>query len=363
MKLIKRIDDKYKKVFWALISPLLAGFTVYTVLKQSKNVSVDDLINSAVGADKAWFGSALLSTALYIIFEAAALCCISKGIGHKRSLRQGFFYSTSDIYFSAITPSATGGQPASAYFMLRDGIPAGAVTVTLILNLMLYTMAIVVLGIVSMIIYPSALVGFSTVSKVFILLGFTVFTGLSIFFLLILKSGNWIFSLASSFLRFLNRKGIVHQLAPKLLKLDKAHTDYAQCAHAIAGRTSIMIRAFLWNLLQRSSQIIVPMLLYISMGGKTIHAAEIFSKQCLITIGYNFVPVPGAMGISDYLMIDGFTDLMGREFAFQLEMLSRGMTFYICVTLSGIFTLIGYLIGRFRSQNSLTKKSKKKSNI
>jgi hypothetical protein len=52
------------------------------------------------------------------------------------------------------------------------------------------------------------------------------------------------------------------------------------------------------------------------------------------------------MGIADYLMVDGFSGIMGREAAFRLEMLSRGLTFYICVSISGVITLIGYLIRR-----------------
>ena len=72
----------------------------------------------------------------------------------------------------------------------------------------------------------------------------------------------------------------------------------------------------------------------------------LFSKQCLITIGYNYVPIPGALGIADYLMIDGFSSVMPEGLAYELDMISRGLTFYICVALSGIITLIGYLRGR-----------------
>ncbi|MFR2128888.1 MAG: hypothetical protein ACLS4M_06675 [Eubacterium ventriosum] len=42
--------------------------------------------------------------------------------GYKRPFRKCLVYSSSDIYFSAITPSATGGQPASAYFMMKDKV-------------------------------------------------------------------------------------------------------------------------------------------------------------------------------------------------------------------------------------------------
>ena len=77
-----------------------------------------------------------------------------------------------------------------------------------------------------------------------------------------------------------------------------------------------------------------------------------FASQCLITIGYNCIPVPGAMGVADYLMVDGFTSLIGRADAFRVDMMSRGLSFYICVAVSGIITLIGYIMLRRRKKRA-----------
>ena len=114
-----------------------------------------------------------------------------------------------------------------------------------------------------------------------------------------------------------------------------------------------MFKAFFWNVVQRSCQIVVPSLVYIALGGQRHQSILLFFKQCLITIGYNFVPIPGAMGIADYLMIDGFSSFMTKNAAFELDMISRGITFYICVTISGLVTLIGYMKGKKRYDRSL----------
>ncbi|MBO6166290.1 MAG: flippase-like domain-containing protein [Eubacterium sp.] len=340
------LNDKQKKIFWAVFSMALAVFTIWMVYKRSEGLSVKDIIAAASGANKIWFGLAIIASALFIWFEGVAILSILKGAGYKKSRFQGLIYSTSDIYFSAITPSATGGQPASAYFMMRDGIPGGVVTATLILNLMMYTISIVVLGICAVIIHPGVFFGFSKVSKILIICGFTALTVLASIFMLILKKGEKFFDILAKFLTFLHKKKIIKKLDKKLAKLDKVKTDYASCAEIISGRPDVLLKAFMWNYLQRGSQVMVPMLIHISLGGKLAEAFKLFTSQCLITIGYNFVPVPGAMGIADYLMVDGFSGIMGREAAFELEMLSRGLTFYICVSVSGIITLIGYFIRR-----------------
>ena len=342
----KKLNDTQKKIFWALFSLLLAGLTIWAVYEQSEGISIRDILAKISDANKFWLILAFIMSALFVIFEGVAICSILKGAGYKRNAFDGLLYSTSDIYFSAITPSATGGQPASAFFMMKDGIPGGVVTATLILNLMMYTISIVFLGICAILINHKIFFGFSTMSKLLITAGFVVLLFLAAFFLSILRKGEKVFNLVAKILTFLHKKKIIHKLDSKLKKLEKAREDYTSCSKIISGRSDILAKAFVWNLLQRASQIAVPMLVYIALGGTPQNALTLFVTQCLITIGYNFVPVPGAMGIADYLMIDGFSGLLGRDGAFELEMLSRGMTFYICVGLSGIITLIGYMIKR-----------------
>lgn len=79
----------------------------------------------------------------------------------------------------------------------------------------------------------------------------------------------------------------------------------------------------------------------------------VFAKQCLITVGYNFIPIPGGMGVSDYLMIDGFSRMMNEEMTYSVELISRGFAFYICVAVSGLITLVGYFMGRKRNDRGL----------
>ena len=39
------------------------------------------------------------------------------------------------------------------------------------------------------------------------------------------------------------------------------------------------------------------------------------------------MPIPGAMGVADYIMIDGFKQLVGRNAA-NMELLCRGIDVY-----------------------------------
>ncbi len=336
--------DTKKKVFWSLFSVLLAVLTIWAGVSQGGKGTLIQIVEDVRNSDKGWLAAAVGCTCLFILLEGRALRCILDGIGIHRSFKRGFLYSTADIYFSAITPSATGGQPASAYFMVKDGIPAGTATVVLLVNLILYTLSIIVIGLAAVLAENSAFAGFRVLSRVLIITGFLVLSGLCVFFVLLVRRGHSVFDVLRKITAFLHRKKVIRREENAFRKLEEAQKEYDNCARMMQGKRKALIHAFFCNLAQRAAQVAVPMCLYLSFGGAAELAGRIFAMQGLVTIGYNFVPIPGAMGVADFLMMDAFTDLLGVEEALHLELISRGFTFYLCVAACGIITAIGYIL-------------------
>lgn len=349
--------SRKKKWFWTLFSLGLAALSIWGVMSQSKKWSLGGILESLRNADPLWLGAAVLCTALFIVLEAAALSVLLKGIGYRENFTGCLLYSTSDIYFSAITPSASGGQPASAFFMIKDGVPAGAATVTLLVNLILYTLSLVILGLGSAMAAPGLFFGLRPLSRVLIAIGFVIQLGLTALFFLLLGRGQTVFDLLRRFVHFLHRKKLVHRLEHRLQKLDEAQEEFETCARVMKGKSPVFLRALLWNLLQRASQLAVPMCIYLALGGKLQNAGLLFASQCLVVMGYAPVPVPGAMGVADFLMVDAFSGLgfIPVEEAFRLDMLSRGLSFYVCVAVSGVITLLGYALLHRREQQKKEK--------
>ena len=346
--------DTRKKIFWSLFSFLLAILTILAAFSQSGKGSLLQILDSIRHADKRWLVMAVGCSWMFVVLEGKALCCLLDGIGMHRSFPRGILYSTADIYFSSITPSATGGQPASAYFMVRDGIPTGTTTVVLLVNLILYTLSIIVIGLVAILMDGSALADFRTLSRVLIVAGFCVLSALCVFFFLLVRKGSTVFDVLRKIAAFLHRKKLIRNEERMYRRLDKAQIEYDECTKVMEGKRKALIEAFFCNLVQRASQIAVPMCLYLSFGGSSAYAGKLFAAQALVTIGYNFVPIPGAMGVADFLMVDAFTDLLGMEEALHLEMISRGLTFYLCVAACGIITGIGTLLMRRRERKRYT---------
>ena len=335
-----------KNIIWTCISIALAVMTVRIILKQNRDMSLADLTDMIGSSNKIYVILSIISAVFYVWFESIAIRCILKQAGYLRSRRKCLIYSTADVYFSAITPSASGGQPASAFFMGKDGIPGGTITATLILNLIMYTVSVVFLGAVSLLLQPGTYASFGISSRILILIGFFGLTLLTIVFLVLLRNGSLIFKPLRHLIDFGHRIKLVRNREATLEKLERIGDDYKTCAGLISNSRRVLLYAFIWNLLQRMNQLVVPSYIYAALGGERSKMLSVFARQCLVTIGYNCIPIPGGMGISDYLMIDGFTPVMGENMAYSVELISRGITFYICVAISGLITLGAYVLRR-----------------
>ena len=339
-----------KKVFWAIVSFFIAVFSIWAVVSQNKNFSFAVFRSFVQSANKCWLGAAFICMFGFIWFEGFALVRIARHFGYRTSAMDGTVYGGADVYFSAITPSASGGQPASAYFMIKDGIPGYATTVALLINLVMYTLALLAIGLFCIVFKFHMLSGFSVLSRVFIGIGIIVLIFLAFVFFMLLKKGGILYSICDALIKLLEKIHIVRHGEKLRNKLKSTMAEYQECSNEITGQWKFLMEIFLWNIMQRLSQLLVSFMIFMSVGEGFKQAIDVSVIQCFVAMGSNCVPIPGAMGVADYIMLDGFTQIVGNNAA-NMELMCRGVTFYGSVITSAVIILIGYFL-RKTKQNS-----------
>ncbi len=342
----KSADNTFsaKKIaLWMLLFVLIALISIRAVTAQSADLSFSDFIEYAKSADPVYLILALVSMLCFVIFEGLAVVTICKAMGYPRGFKSSFVYSASDIYFSAITPSATGGQPASVWFMAKDGIPVTTSVVALVSNLVLYTISIVLIGGITFICAPGLFLGLTSLSKILIVVGYIIMTLLAGFFILILFKGNIVYAVLSGIIKLLTKMKIIKNPDKINEKLSDSLKQYQVCAELVFKKKRAICVAFVFNFLQRASQITVTALAYLAVGGEWENAAQAWFAQAYAVIGSNMVPIPGAMGVSDYLLLNGLETFVSSENAVKLELLSRAMSFYSMIAICGIAILVKYV--------------------
>lgn len=337
--------DFKKKAFWTVLSLAIAAFTIWFVIRSS-GMSISDFWESLKHAKMSWILMALLGMFSFILFEGVSLVQIIRACGHPRHLGRGFLYSATDTYLSAITPSGTGGQPGIIFFMMKDGIPGAVITAALVINFVAFNLGLLFWATLALFLAPNIFFSYSTLGKVCIIAGFCIFLILFSVGVLMLRKRELIFRIAMKLVSFLHKIRIVKNPEKYHRKLERVMEEYKTTVDVVGGHKGMWFNACLMNILQRFVQIAVTVFSFRALGGQG-PVRELFSTQCLAAIGSTCVPIPGAMGISDYLMIEGYKKLMPEDFAYQVQMLSRGISFYTCVIVSGITLVIGLiLLGR-----------------
>ena len=254
-----------KKAVWGFLSLGIAILTIMMIASGSKEFSLDTMMAYLSRANKLWLAAGLLCMFGYIWFEGYALVHICRTLGYQSAKRQGTVYGAADVFFSAITPSASGGQPASMFFMLRDGMTFPACTTALLINLVMYTLATLTIGSLSVLFHFNLFRRMSLFSRILIVVGWFIMTGLSLLFYMLLRRGEILYRLCDRVMEMLGKRKLLSNLTKKQAKLKKKMAEYQQCSDEIAGHGRMLIRIFIINLLQRLSQIGVTFMIFMAL--------------------------------------------------------------------------------------------------
>lgn len=340
--------SKKKHFLWVVVALIIAGVTLTVVFTRSETMTVEELHDMFWDGKPGWLIMAFLFMLGYFIFEGLSLNTLLRSVGCKTSLKNGIVYGATDVYFSGITPSATGGQPAVMYFMIKYGVPVATAVVILVINLILYNVSTIILGVLVILIYPEIFLAFNPLSKTIIVIGGIVVTCLGIALVMLLKRGEWMAGFLIKLVKVANKLGIIKNSEKKIRGIESLEKDYHAAGEMMSGKPRALIKAGFYNMMQRITLLVVPVFMDLAISNSTGKPLTVWAVQCFVAVGVNCIPIPGAMGAYDYLMIDGYHDLMSAERVYRIAILSRIMSFYLCILISSIIVLIAYLRVRKR---------------
>ena len=332
-----------KKLFGTLAFFALAILSFLAVTSQSESFSLHGLWKSVQQMQPLTLVLAFLSTLFFVLFEGFAIRLIVRSYGYPCRIRKGSMYAATDVYFSAITPSAIGGQPACAYFMMKDGIPGSICAVALLCCLMMYSFSIVVIGIIALLLCPEVWFTFRLPSQILIVVGAVVQVLLAVGFYLLLRHDSWLHKLGTACLKLLKKCHLIRHYEKKQEKLDASILKYRGECQILIDRPVLLIKMFLLNFGQRLALMLVTVFCFLGFTQRTQDVIQVMGVQCMVTIGSNCVPIPGAMGVYDLLLLDGFSGVVPEELAVNLEVVSRSISFYSCLIICGLIVLYAYI--------------------
>jgi uncharacterized protein (TIRG00374 family) len=267
-------------------------------------------------------------------------------IKQKVNLLHCFLYSFVGFFFSCITPSATGGQPAQVYFMKKDRIPIPIATLILMIVTIAYKMVLVVLGVVILIIRPAKIMEFLSPMLGICYLGLLINIVFVAFMLLLVFHPSLAKTQLTSLVELLASLRLIRRKEHYLSKIDKAMKQYKDIALYFRTHKIVICNVLIVTLIQRILLFSITYIVYRSFGLDNSNFITIIVLQGMISVAVDMLPLPGGMGISEKMFLSIFTPIFGTM-TLPAMIVSRGLSYYTELILSAIFTAVAFItIGR-----------------
>lgn len=334
---------KKKNILQLILFLLLMLLTFYAILSQN---DIQSLLTSLRGLHPLYLLSGIAAACFFVSAEGFMIWYLLRSGGKRSTLLRCIGYSYIGFFFSGITPSATGGQPAQLYYMKKDGIPLADGTVTLMTIAVLYKLVLVLIGAAMLLFWREGLNAYLGKYMALYYLGILLNSLLVILLLLIMFHGEWMESIIGKAEGLCIRLKLCKPSEKRKEALHRMVREYQEALRFFMCHTSKIIFVACCTFLQRTSLFILTYFIYRGLRLSTYDIFVIMALQASVYIAVDMLPLPGSQGISELLYHTVFIHIFTGGHLAASMCVTRGISFYLPLLAGGIITLIRFLVSK-----------------
>lgn len=202
-------------------------------------------------------------------------------------------------FYSAITPSASGGQPMQVWEMHRRGISAGVATACVSVKFIGFQTAVLLTGGVLWLTNRGVVAGELYGYRWVIALGFAVNTGMLAMIAMTVSHAHLLMALIRRLTGLCARLRVVRNPRTMQEKLRTAVDEYRDALGSLVHAPAEAVVILILSVLQVLAYMSVVICIHKSFGLESADYAALLTLQYLLFIAAAFVPLPGAAGAQE----------------------------------------------------------------
>ena len=328
-------NSKKKLIRNAIIFTILIILTYYFIFKKIDRRGIQE----AIKYTNVWFLLvAVVLASGNIVFEAINHYRTLNTLGEKVSFKQALKYGIVGFFFSAITPAASGGQPVQIVYMHKDNIKYTNATITILLQSFAYLTMMAVLGLVGYILNYDYISNLGFI-EYFFFIGImvnAVIVAVTLFAMFSKKASQKVINFVYKIFKAINE-----EKANKFKKkIDIQLKEYHDSAKAVINNRGLMIKTFFTSTLQLISYHSVGFFVYLALGINHLSYVKVTSLQSFLYLSVSILPLPGTVGVNETGFSLLYNPIIAKNYVDSAMLLSRGISFYLFVILTGIILTI-----------------------
>lgn len=319
---------KYRKNIIILV--LVSLLIMYLIMKDNFNIIISHILDANI-----WFiFCGFILMLLNVFFQSLALNLYLKQIKPGYKFKDSFILMSSAMFFNAITPFSSGGQPFQMYLLKNQGIRISESGSALLQNFISYQIGLIFMGTIAIIlngifdIIPS-----TSMLRRIVMIGFLVNALILILLLFFatarkanIKILNFIFGL-----KFMRKKETLRD------KIESKIDEFYDSMLYFKKNKFILLKSILYNTLSLICLYIVPFFIFLSIGKYNILSVldSMVCSSYTYFIG-SFVPIPGGTGGLEYGFLEFFKGFLPSVLLSVCMLLWRFITYYLMMIFGAI---------------------------
>jgi len=293
---------------------LLLVLTFYFMFR---NQNLHKIIRTAADVNPIYIVIAISCMGMFILCEAINIRRTLNIYKYHVPFYKCIKYAIAGFFFSAITPMATGGQPMQIYYMYKDNIQISHSALALMLELASYQFVTVSMAVLAFIIK------------------FDFFNSIDYHIKYILITGVLLNTciLLAILMAFFSKKVLPKTVNMIFLILEKLHVQKIGQWRQKAAKQIVLYQKGAADL-KRNKWAVFGDYSFVT----------VTALQAVLYITVSAIPLPGSVGASENGFLLIFRTLFPMQIINSAMLLSRGISFYLFLMISGVCLLTVHLI-------------------
>jgi uncharacterized protein (TIRG00374 family) len=286
-----------------------------------------------------WLMGALACFALHIVLEGLGLYLFFFFQKVRISWKSCNLIGLVGIYYSNITPAATGGQPMQAFSLKKRGVPTGIGYSALAVKYFCWQCALLLVGAAAWINSAARVHALLGQAVWLIALGFFVNSLMVSLIILLSINRNLVRAIIIFLVNLASRLRLVKDRAQASSRLDAALNDFHSSVEILTRHPMQFLVLFAVALAQVTALMSIIYFIYRGLALTEGSYLQVLTIQVLLYITASFTPLPGASGAQEGGFYLFFRTIFPHSLVFAGLLLWRFVTYYLFIIV-GFFAVI-----------------------
>ena len=308
------------------------------------------ILNTLGDLDARWMWGCVGCIGLYLFLRAAAIKYYLRSDGHRISWINATLVTGVGQFYSAITPSASGGQPLQVLAMIKMGMPASAATATVSVKFIGFQLAVMLSGGALWATHFEAVTQQLGPYRWLVTLGYFINAALMVLVALTIFKSRIVDGIVNFFIRLCVRLRLIKKEEKVRNNAFSALSEYRDALKRLIDHPRDAIVIIVLCFVQVLSYMSVIVCLYHGFKLSGAVDSNLLTLQVLLFIAAAFVPLPGAAGAQEGGFFLFFNGIFPGDTLLPAMLCWRFFTYYLLLIL-GFFGVVSNSVGVMIREN------------